>query len=758
MSIFHFVFSFFLLTLTDATNSSLRDVPFFGPVNRQSNFNKCNVNGAIVVTVQSCQQIGGFQVTENGVPNTFNPINQQTGSFCPFGSTSLQRSCNQPTDCGQNFGSVQCIGNSCCLFSSQSGCSNGGQPLGRQCQSSSQCSYSTVQGVVIGDCLLGSCCTRSNNGQLQQCQNGGIPQGRSCNSQFDCLNGYQCVFNQCCSSAIGTGSQCPQGTTQSPQFTCFSGLDSECRFQQQGGQLLIGYCRSQRCCMPLSGGNQPQCMNGGQPMGLPFCSYDQQCVDNFTGSQRQGRCIQGACCTQGGIIGGQCPLGQQSLGRSCQSNFECSFFDPNTQQQLQGQCYQGLCCGQGSIIGQCPFGRRALGRSCQSNFQCQYVDPNTRRQEQAECVQGSCCVQSTIFVGQCPVGQQSLGRSCQSNFECSYFDPNTQQQRQGQCYQGACCGQSSISSGICTTIGMSPMNRACQSSTDCSYYAGTQYRNGVCYQNQCCQNENQNQCSNGRQDLGVSCSINQQCQFNAVCENGRCCGSNSVSNCPQNTQSLGRSCTSQFECAYLEGTTTRQGQCYNGNCCSVSSFTGTDQCSAYGMRHTGEFCQTSNLQVCQSIGGNVQCINGYCCTSGLNPPIGQGIAYCYDGSLSQRTCRRSSDCQSNQSCMNGLCCTTTGNEWKFACAGIGAVASCFTDGTCVRGLPCVPSNYCCECEFGQSVGQCTHGCPPNYRCTRNFCCPQCPNNQQPRGSCYKGRCGNGYQCVSGNICCPSTFG
>ncbi|KAI6206906.1 hypothetical protein M3Y94_00968000 [Aphelenchoides besseyi] len=304
---------------------------------------------------------------------------------------------------------------------------------------------------------------------------------------------------------------------------------------------------------------------------------------------------------------------------------------------------------------------------------------------------------------------------------------------------------------------MSPMNRACQSSTDCPYYAGTQYRNGICYQNQCCQNGNQNQCSNGRQDLGVSCSINQQCQFNAVCENGRCCGSNSVSNCPQNTQSLGRSCTSQFECTYSEGTTTRQGQCYNGNCCSASSFTGTDQCSAYGMRHTGEFCQTSNLQVCQSTGGNVQCINGYCCTNGLNPPIGQGIAYCYDGTLSQRTCRRSSDCQSNQSCMNGLCCATTGNEWKFACGGITAVASCFTDGTCGRGMRCTSANYCCECEYGQSSGQCAHGCNNNYQCSSNgFCCPRCPNNQLPLGSCYDGKCGNGYQCYPGNICCSRT--
>ncbi|KAI6229102.1 hypothetical protein M3Y99_01150600 [Aphelenchoides fujianensis] len=673
----------------------------FVPISRQANFNRCNVNGAIVVTVQGESFIGGVRVQEGGVPATFQPAG---GGACPFGFTSLFAACRSPADCGGAFG-AQCIGGSCCALQQTGGqlggcpngapaspsvngrfcsfptdcyagfqcvggtccssaigqpggqCGNGGQPLGRGCSTANQCTYSTPQGVVLGQCWAGACCTVPNNGQLQQCANGGVPQGRSCNVHADCFSGYQCAGGQCCSGGA----------------------------PQPGGQ----------------------CANGGQPMGLPFCGSDFQCVDSFTGVQRQGRCLQGVCCTQNSLS--TCPFGQQPLGRSCQSDATCGYADPATGGFAQGQCVQQTCCSRSQTAGQCA-----------------------------------------------QLGLQPLGRACGSTgaAECTYYEGV--QFRNGVCFQGQCCRQAGGTGGC--SGGRVDVGFSCTLSQECQTFTD---RSAVCENGRCCRDASSGGCLAGERIVTErSCAFGQPQTCFALgdtCRNGVCCTRNAQSDtCPPNSQPLGRACSgfAAGECAFQQANgLAAQGVCVGGRCCTAGSSAG-DSCAAFGLVPTGEFC-SANLQACRSpTGANVQCVGGRCCSAQL--PGGSASGFCYDGRPAQRSCRRAADCPSGNSCMNGLCCPTTGNEWKFACAGITAVASCFTDGTCGRGMRCTTSNYCCECDFGRSSGQCAHGCPPGYQCSSNgFCCPQCPNGQPPVGSCYNNQCAAGLQCASGNICCSA---
>ncbi|KAF7637062.1 hypothetical protein Mgra_00003454 [Meloidogyne graminicola] len=131
-------------------------------------------------------------------------------------------------------------------------------------------------------------------------------------------------------------------------------------------------------------------------------------------------------------------------------------------------------------------------------------------------------------------------------------------------------------------------------------------------------------------------------------------------------------------------------------------------------------------------------------------------AYCYDEQPSIVTCLTGDDCKTlTQTCINGLCCSTSGDEWKYACGGAMAVASCSEDRTCLDRLVCTSSDYCCECLYGQAAGRCIHGCPFNYSCDSRgeYCCPNCPRGDRPYGSCFNGKCATGYICSAGNICC-----
>ncbi|CCD72809.1 EGF-like domain-containing protein [Caenorhabditis elegans] len=161
------------------------------------------------------------------------------------------------------------------------------------------------------------------------------------------------------------------------------------------------------------------------------------------------------------------------------------------------------------------------------------------------------------------------------------------------------------------------------------------------------------------------------------------------------------------------------------------------------------------------------CINNFCCTSPNsqnvpNPIItttttrAPGFGICPSGQLSEVRCTTRGQCAAGQTCISGLCCTTTGNEWNVACGGQPALGSCDMSGRCsALSQICTSTNYCCECPYGQAYGTCGNGiCPNGFSCQANGnCCPSCPNNQTPFGSCVANRCGGGRTCRSGNICC-----
>ncbi|CAI5447442.1 unnamed protein product [Caenorhabditis angaria] len=166
------------------------------------------------------------------------------------------------------------------------------------------------------------------------------------------------------------------------------------------------------------------------------------------------------------------------------------------------------------------------------------------------------------------------------------------------------------------------------------------------------------------------------------------------------------------------------------------------------------------------------CINGICCTNRNSTvpatvptvPTQKEFGICPSGQLSEVKCGGANlvACAMGQICTNGLCCTKTGNEWNSACGGLAALSSCNSLGQCATGSVCVSSNYCCECQIGQSYGTCANStggsCPRGFQCnfSTGFCCPptRCANGEMPLGACsLDGKCGGGKMCQPGNICC-----
>ncbi|CAB3406978.1 unnamed protein product [Caenorhabditis bovis] len=161
------------------------------------------------------------------------------------------------------------------------------------------------------------------------------------------------------------------------------------------------------------------------------------------------------------------------------------------------------------------------------------------------------------------------------------------------------------------------------------------------------------------------------------------------------------------------------------------------------------------------------CLSNCCCTipdvppatiqppSPVTTPSVANLAYCYNGQRSQVRCTTSTDCSAAQTCVNNICCTTTGNEYSGACGGLAALSAC-TNQQC-GSFSCTSSNYCCECPFGRTSGQCavgTRACPTGYTCSSSgYCCAQCASGRPPYGSCFNGLCAAGYTCQGGNICC-----
>uniref|UniRef100_A0A914CV22 CC domain-containing protein n=1 Tax=Acrobeloides nanus TaxID=290746 RepID=A0A914CV22_9BILA len=129
-----------------------------------------------------------------------------------------------------------------------------------------------------------------------------------------------------------------------------------------------------------------------------------------------------------------------------------------------------------------------------------------------------------------------------------------------------------------------------------------------------------------------------------------------------------------------------------------------------GGRLIGVGC-TSSAQCVPYYNGVSTCVNGCCCTVPnvtITTPIPSGSGFCYNGQTSNIRCSAVGQCPASQTCMNGLCCNTTGNEYLYACGGLGALGSCSSNsGTCSpSGSTCTPSNYCCECPVGRSSGLC----------------------------------------------------
>ncbi|VDL81947.1 unnamed protein product [Nippostrongylus brasiliensis] len=70
-----------------------------------------------------------------------------------------------------------------------------------------------------------------------------------------------------------------------------------------------------------------------------------------------------------------------------------------------------------------------------------------------------------------------------------------------------------------------------------------------------------------------------------------------------------------------------------------------------------------------------------------------------------------------------------------------------TDSVSAHRASCLRFAAAVEVNVKQGV------CPSGFTCQNGFCCPQCPNNVMPFGTCRNGACGGGTTCRAGNICC-----
>ncbi|CAI4231975.1 unnamed protein product [Auanema sp. JU1783] len=181
----------------------------------------------------------------------------------------------------------------------------------------------------------------------------------------------------------------------------------------------------------------------------------------------------------------------------------------------------------------------------------------------------------------------------------------------------------------------------------------------------------------------------------------------------------------------------------------------SDMCTNGG-RYLNVGC-TSSAQCTPYYSGTSTCINSCCCTVPSNPtPPPNNLnrfGYCPSGQLSEVRCSGRNQCPSGHVCMTGLCCAATSNDFQEACGNQMALGVC-TGGSCNVGI-CTASNYCCECSVGRSGGRAQNGfCAAGYSSNSiGYCCPTCPGNTMPFGTCRNGVCGGGRTCRAGNICC-----
>ncbi|CAD5226664.1 unnamed protein product [Bursaphelenchus xylophilus] len=487
---------------------------------------------------------------------------------------------------------------------------------------------------------------------------------------------------------------------------------------------IPGICYNGACC---ANQNSQSCINN-QGMTTPLI-----CSSNCPQLAPCDR-VSGYCCMHRSRINGMCPDDSINAGLCTYPNSVCYV------NGAQGRCSANYVCCVQAQQQQCPSGSRPSGIQCQFNQQS--CNANGLR---GICQSGQCCVFSQD-PQQCSGGGTVVGNGyCNGDNSCRQYSPQAycdlsigrccvftnQQCQNGEIAQGSC----SMSGNICQTNGGQ----------------GT-CRNGICCVYRCATSQSTFN--------GQLCSTQSQCRVNsftdiAVCENGHCCigQGNQPNQCPYGTSiNYNLRCSTDNDCVYNN----RNGRCVNNYCCVSQGSNGEDVCRGYGMAYTGFNC-VGNTQICASQTQTTAiCRDGYCCSQGGGTNPGTGLGICYNGEQSSKLCRYRNDCGNGQLCVNGVCCRHTGNEWKFACGGITAVASCTQQGSCASQMSCTSSNYCCECPYGQSSGSCKHGCPIGYSCAQNgYCCPSCQNGREPVGSCFEGRCGAQYRCRPGNICCPS---
>ncbi|KAL6743701.1 hypothetical protein Aduo_016715 [Ancylostoma duodenale] len=131
------------------------------------------------------------------------------------------------------------------------------------------------------------------------------------------------------------------------------------------------------------------------------------------------------------------------------------------------------------------------------------------------------------------------------------------------------------------------------------------------------------------------------------------------------------------------------GSCPDGHACGKACPCTNCQPSCQYRCSTTMYCQTINV--------NWVCRNGCCAENHYNPypPITTTTA--------TPTIRP-----------NPLC------EGREASAGY-----CQPGGSCPSGFICTPSNVCCRCAYGTSIGPCVNSqCPDNFQCNmNNECCP-----------------------------------
>uniref|UniRef100_A0A915DR71 EGF-like domain-containing protein n=1 Tax=Ditylenchus dipsaci TaxID=166011 RepID=A0A915DR71_9BILA len=223
--------------------------------------------------------------------------------------------------------------------------------------------------------------------------------------------------------------------------------------------------------------------------------------------------------------------------------------------------------------------------------------------------------------------------------------------------------------------------------------------------------------------------------------------------CRNGGRDLQVGCTSAIQCTpYFRGVSA----CIDGRCCTSGANTNNPDPNLpdAGLNTIYNPYSVPSVVVLANPGTNNQYDNT---NNGLKGSLleSREFGYCPRGDRSNIRCSAIGQCPMNHICLNGMCCPKGTNDYLQACGGQMAIAAC-AGGTCLEGMVCTASDYCCQCPVGRSGGRCNQGgCAPGYRChTNGYCCSWCPDNTTPFGTCKNNQqCAPGFQCRAGDICC-----